>query len=206
MTKPESKPEIEEAVVKENSPKENAVSASPERHYSKQDQVQVITDKKPKTPAQTPVGPNKEVQLFTPYKPGGEHDESKDSPAKSMLKAIWAGYRFEPRQKGEGPNKTSPGYIYAYELKSCPGYIKIGRSISTSRIDEWAKCGETPVELFWCEMRHRTWFLEDMIQFHLGHLRRKKEKCFGCDNEGRVHKEWFEIDKKKAQECVEFWQ
>lgn len=110
------------------------------------------------------------------------------------------------------PSDTELGYIYVFNLPSCPGYFKIGmtKQVPRDRVSQQEYACKLPYNLV--EDPQDKPFrgysaVEKLIMAELHNLRRKFF-CGNCKTHkqmAREHGEWYEISEEKALEVVERW-
>lgn len=105
------------------------------------------------------------------------------------------------------------GHVYAITDSLSPGYIKVGRTVTTTRkrvADQGYKCGfdpAIPVDPY----ERETVFqlkLEKLVHTELAEYRRKENLCRRGKKKGcnvKTHVEWFEIGVLVAFEVIERW-
>lgn len=114
----------------------------------------------------------------------------------------------EMRKPLKDERKSDEGFIYAFSMPDCPGYIKIGRTRTAIRHREIKikACTGIKLKLFnradHCPVPNHT-KLEALIHKSLQPFRRKFA-CASCKDFAE-HDEWFEIDENQAIVTINRW-
>ncbi|CAN9342059.1 unnamed protein product [Alternaria alternata] len=102
------------------------------------------------------------------------------------------------------------GMVYMYRRESSPGYIKIGWTAKSveKRLEQWLKCGYTPIELFRATGVPHAQRVETLTHYELIKEWRKERPCEVCSKKtGKpvCHQEWFEVSKEPAIHILKTW-
>jgi hypothetical protein len=145
--------------------------------------------------AQIPNGHSPTRSKFRPYKP---NPDAKDNIAR-QLRGSLRGSADKP-----GDSDFTPGWVYIFERESSPGHVKIGWTAGSvdSRLQDWKKkCGYAPIPVAQFGGVPFARRVETLTHYELiQHWR--FERCEKCNT---LHREWFEVDKKKATTVLGGW-
>ncbi|CAI9634157.1 unnamed protein product [Alternaria burnsii] len=102
------------------------------------------------------------------------------------------------------------GMVYMYRRESSPGYVKIGWTAKSveKRLEQWLKCGYTPIELFRATGVPHAQRVETLTHYELIKEWRKERPCEVCSEKtGKpvCHQEWFEVSKERAIQILSTW-
>ncbi|KAJ5367270.1 hypothetical protein N7541_001211 [Penicillium brevicompactum] len=104
-----------------------------------------------------------------------------------------------------GRRDLIPGSVYIFERSSSQGFVKIGwtAGLVSDCLERWSECGHQPDLLFSSETTYAQ-RVETLIHYELIKEWRMERKCMNPECSTR-HQEWFEVDKKKAEQLLRDW-
>ncbi|GAM34216.1 hypothetical protein TCE0_015f01650 [Talaromyces pinophilus] len=98
------------------------------------------------------------------------------------------------------------GSLYIFDRASSPGHVKIGWTEGSveRRLDAWSKCGYRPNKLFSVDGIPHAQRVETLTHYELIKEWRRERRCKAewCQ---KSHKEWFEIDRERAEQVLRNW-
>lgn len=116
----------------------------------------------------------------------------------------------EPLSSRDFRRDFKMGSVYIYNRTSSPGHVKIGWTSKSveDRLEEWSKCGYTPVELFRVAEVPYAQRVETLTHHELIKEWRRERPCKGClerKGERVCHQEWFEVSPERAMQVLGTW-